>query len=279
MTLDRRQVLLFGALPLAAAAPPLKFGHRHASMMREPDLSVFELASRIRGLQGVELQVRWKNFNLWEKETLLRTKREAFRWGIQIPSLAGIWEPGTSLVSNPEESLRRSIAAAEVLGASVVLVAAFRDRCPNVAEESSYGPVVEVLRKVAPAAAGAGVVLGLENSLSPADNRKLAEMVSHPAVQIYYDVHNFEFYQHKDLAVPGISVVGKEHICQVHLKNEKKLLSEPGLIDWTAAVQALRRIGYEGWYVFETAHSGPEQCIEATERNIEFVKRVYTSAH
>lgn len=248
-------------------------------MMREPDLRVFELASRIRGLQGVELQVRWKTYNLWDKATQQATKREAFRWGMQIPSLAGIWAPGASLVANPEESLRRSIAAAEFLGASVVLVAAFRDRCPNVTDESSYGPVVGDLRKVAPAAADAGVVLGLETSLSPVDSRKLVEMVNHPAVQVYYDLHNMEFYRHKDQAVPGIAAIGKEHICQVHLKNEKKLLSEPGWIDWTAAVRSLRAIQYEGWYVFESAHTDPQQCIEATEHNIAFVRRVHNSNH
>ncbi|MFN7932766.1 MAG: sugar phosphate isomerase/epimerase family protein [Bryobacteraceae bacterium] len=275
----RRDIFYLGALPLAAGVPPLKFGHRHASMMREPDLSVFELASRIRGLQGVELQVRWKSFSLWDKGTLQATKREAFRWGIQIPSLAGIWRPGASLVSDPEESLRRAIAAAEFLGASVVLVAAFRERCPNVKEESSYGPVVRSLQKTAPIAADAGVVLGLETSLSPADNRKLVDFVNHPAVQVYYDVHNFEFYEHTGQAVPGIATVGKDRLCQVHLKNEKKLLAEPGLVDWTAAVRALRAVQYEGWYVFETAHTSAEQCVEATARNIEFVRSVYTSSH
>lgn len=247
--------------------------------MREPDLSVFEMASRIRGLHGVELQVRWKTYNLWDKPTLQATKREAFRWGVAIPSLAGIWGPGTSLMTNPEESLRRSIEAAHFLGASVVLVAAFRERCPNVTDESSYGAVVRNLQKVAPAAADAGVVLGLETSLSPADNGKLVDMVNHPAVRVYYDVHNFEFYEHKGLAVSGLAAVGKDRICQVHLKNEKKLLSEPGWIDWTAAVRALRDIQYEGWYVFETAHTSPAQCIEDTERNIEFVRKVYTSTH
>jgi sugar phosphate isomerase/epimerase len=246
-------------------------------MMREPDLSVFELASRIRGLQGVELQVRWKSYDLWDKATLRANKREAFRWGIHIPSLAGILGPGASLMTNCEESLRRSIVAAEFLGASVVLVAAFRERCQRMADESSYGPVVRNLERVAGVAADAGVVLGLETSLSPEDNRRLVNMVNHPAVRVYYDVHNFEFYGHKGQAVPGISVVGKDRLCQVHLKNEKKLLAEPGLVDWTAAVRALRGIQYEGWYVFETAHADAEQCIEATERNIEFVRGVYTS--
>lgn len=48
-------------------------------------------------------------------------------------------------------------------------------------------------RRWLPLQADAGVVLGLETSLSPADNRKLVDLVNHPAVQVYYDVHNFEF--------------------------------------------------------------------------------------
>ena len=35
------------------------------------------------------------------------------------------------------------------------------------------------------------------------------------------------------------------------------------------SAQAPKRIfGYESWYVFETKHSSPEQCVEATRKNI-----------
>jgi len=41
-------------------------------------------------------------------------------------------------------------------------------------------------------------------------------------------------YGHGDQAIPGVKLLGEERICMVHVKNGKKLLEEPGLIDWAA---------------------------------------------
>src|SRR5713101_6929995 len=121
--IGRRQFLassLFAAAG-SAADPPLKIGHRQASMMKGPGVEVFELASRIPGLSGVELQVVMKEYSLWDRDTLLTYKRAANRWGLRVPSLAGIWPPGRSLMkfATGEECYRKSIEAAELLGASV----------------------------------------------------------------------------------------------------------------------------------------------------------------
>jgi sugar phosphate isomerase/epimerase len=168
--------------------------------------------------------------------------------------------------------LLKSIRAAEILGSSVILVAFFRDNCPSMEDEAQYGPVVELLRQAAPAARDAGVILGLENSLSPADNAKLVDIISDPAVQVYYDLDNIEFYEHTGQAVPGIELLGPERICQVHVKNEERLIEDKGRVDWRAAFAAFKRIGYDGWYVFESRHSSQEQMIEATTRNIAFLR-------
>ena len=140
-------------------------------MLRTPTLDVFELASRIPGLLGVELQVITQAYSLWDRETLLSYKREANRWGLRVPSLAGIWPRGRSMLQTRTggECFRKAIETAEMLGSSVILVAALGANCPKMADEASYGPVVELLRKMAPVAAGAGVTLGIENSLGTAD--------------------------------------------------------------------------------------------------------------
>ncbi len=55
--------------------------------------------------------------------------------------------------------------------------------------------------------------------------------------------------------------------------NGKKLIEEPGPIDWPAAFRDFRQIGYAGWYVYETAHDSTEQCIQDTKKNNEFLRR------
>jgi len=272
--IDRRQFLLSSlAASLAAkpAAPP-PFGHRQANMSVPAGPIVFDVARQIP-LMGVELQVHFKGTTLWDRETALSYKAAGAKARIAIPSIAGIWPKGASLVTaaTAEEHVRKAIQTAELIGSKVILVAAFGDNCPKMDDEKSYGPVVSMLQKVSGAAGDAGITLGMETSLSPADHKRLVDLVSRPSVKVYYDLFNMEDYGHTGQAVPGLEVLGRWRICQIHLKNGSKLLELPGPVDWAAAVKGMAKIGYQGWFFFETAHSSPEQCIEATRKNMTFV--------
>jgi sugar phosphate isomerase/epimerase len=273
--MNRRHFLAasLAAASARAAASPLKFGHRQANMMTEAGPAVFDLAKDIRGLSGVELQVFFKGSTLWDAETLQAYKRAAARTRLEIPSIAGIWPPDAGLPQpTAEEHIRKAIRVAEALGAKSILAACFEANCPKMNDERSYGPVVELLQKVSGAASDAGVVIGMETSNSPAEDRKLIDLVNRPSIRIYYDLFNVELYKHTHEAVPGIAVL-KNRIRQVHLKNEDRLLEQPGPVAWADAVKGLRKIHYPGWFMFETSHSSPRQCIEATQQNIAFVTR------
>ncbi len=263
------------ASKLNAFAAPLKIGHRQANMTKKAGPEVFDIARRIPGISGVELQVQFQGTTLWDRETLRAYQRGAKKAGLAIPSLAGVWEKGASLMQPgvSEETLIKSIRAAEALKSRVILVAAFGKSIPDMSKEESYGPVVAMLQKVAKTAADAGVTLGMETSLSPADDKKLIDLVAKPSVKVYYDADNVERFGHKGASVPGYEVLGKARIAQIHVKNEDQLLEAPGRVNWTDALKAIRRIGYQGWLVFESSHSGPEQCIEATQKNIAFIRR------
>lgn len=278
----RRRDFLFSSLATTLATRlalsetlPLKFGHRQANMgITVPGPAVFEVASHIPGLSGVELQMFWKGQDLSDHSTALDYKREANRWGIEVPSIAGVWRRGESIfeAAAAEKTLSSAINTAELLGASVILVSQFKPNCPNMNDESSFEPVVRLYQKIAQRAADAGVTLGLETSLTPADDMKLIGLIGQPGVRVYFDAMNVET-NHPGLGVPGIELLGSR-IVQCHLKNENRLLDqEPSKVDWVAACKAFRRIQYNGWYVFETAHSSSDQCIEATRKNIRFVKQ------
>jgi sugar phosphate isomerase/epimerase len=283
--MDRRK-FLFSAFAAAAAgaaakrgaaAATLKFGHRQANMVTEPGPAVFDLAKQIHGLSGVELQVFFKGTTLWDKETLLAYQKAANRTGLPVPSVAGIWPPGASLLQpTAEEHLRKAIDVAESLHATTILAACFEQNCPKMDQEQSYGPVVALLQKVSGAARDAGVTIGMETSNSPADDLKLIDLVDRASIKVYYDLDNVERYAHTGEAVPGIALL-KSRIRQVHLKNENRLLEQPGRVNWADAAKGLADIGYTGWFVFETSHSSPQQCVEATEKNIAFVTRHYAS--
>ncbi len=262
------------AATTAGAVPPVKVGHREASMKLVGNLRVFETASKIPGLAGVELQIVSGAHNLWSKDTLRKYKREANRWGMQIPSLAGPFGRGVQLMKpGAEEQLRKAVAAAEFLGAGVILVPSFRDNCPDPATPEQSEPVLAMFRKVGAAAAEAGVTLGWENSRSPADNARMIDAIGHPNVRVYYDLDNGEFYGHKGQIEDGVKLLGRDRICQVHVKNEDRLIEDRGRIDWRKAFRELKAAGYDGWYVLESRHGDEAQLIESTSRNIEFIKR------
>ncbi len=153
-----------------------------------------------------------------------------------------------------------------------MLVAFFGESAPDVTDEASYGPVVSALKEAASQAKEAGVVLGLENSLNPKENKDLIGMIDHSAVKVYYDPDNMYRFGHGDAAVPGIELLGGEQIAGVHMKNNGRLLQQKGRVDWAAAFRALTEIGYDGWLIFETQHESHEQCKEMTRRNIAYVK-------
>ena len=265
------------ARELRAAAPAaLRFGHRQANMVTDPGPAVFDLAKQIHGLSGVELQVYFKGTTLCDAATLAPYKSAAARTGLTIPSIAGIWPPGASLLDkSAEENLRNAIRAAQSLGAVTILAACFEQNCPKMDREESYGPVVTLLQKVSAAARDAGVTIAMETSLTPSEDKQLMGLVDRPNIRVYYDLDNVDRY-HPGTALPGIAVL-KSLIRQVHLKNEDRLLEQPGRIDWAAAAKGLAAIGYSGWFFFETSHSGPQQCVQATEQNIAFITRNFAA--
>ncbi|MCU0915527.1 MAG: sugar phosphate isomerase/epimerase [Planctomycetes bacterium] len=263
------------SLTAAAGTPePLKIAIRAASMKMAGTPDVFKVAATIPGIHGVELQMMVGKPSLRDEDTLRRYRKEADRWGLKIPALAGIWDAGVTIRS-PKAVARviASMRAAETLGARVILAAFFRQEAPDMNDASSYGPIVSMLQKVAQPAADAGVVIGLENSLSPADNKKLVDLVGHPAVAVYYDPHNMDVYGHGKEAISGIKLLGKDRICMVHVKNGKMRIEEPGPVDWPAAFRSFREIGYAGWYVYETAHNSTQDCIQDTKKNNDFLRR------
>jgi sugar phosphate isomerase/epimerase len=117
-----------------------------------------------------------------------------------------------------------------------------------------------------------GPVLGLELSLNLEEHRRLMTLISHPAVRIYWDATGVDSMGHPGEGIQGIETLGSS-ICQMHLKNGNKLMEEPGLIDWTKALPAVKASGYEGWMAFETPHATPEACVEQTRKNLAFVTK------
>ena len=161
-----------------------------------------------------------------------------------------------------------SIPITKKLNARVILLPFFGKGALTTHEEMDY--VGDALREIAPEAEKAGVILGLEDTISAEDNVRIMERTKSPAVLTYYDVGNsteggFD-------VVKEIRWLGKDRICQFHLKDNPHYLGE-GNIDFPPVIKAIQDIGFRGFANLETA--SPSQSIEQDmTRNLHFVRRL-----
>jgi L-ribulose-5-phosphate 3-epimerase len=159
-----------------------------------------------------------------------------------------------------------SIPITAKLKTEVILLPFFGKASLTNHAEMDY--VAGVLKEIAPAAEKAGVVLGLEDTISAEDNVRIMERAGSPAVKVYYDVGNstnggFD-------VVKEIRWLGTGRICQMHLKDNPHYLGE-GSIDFPAVMRAITDIGFTGFANLET--DCPSKSVENDmTRNLKFIR-------
>ncbi|MBV8807077.1 MAG: sugar phosphate isomerase/epimerase, partial [Acidobacteriaceae bacterium] len=165
-----------------------------------------------------------------------------------------------------------SIRLTKALNVRVLLVPFFgRWALKTEAEMEHTG---DVLRELAPEAEKAGVILGLENTISAEDNVRIMDRARSKNVLVYYDVGNS--------TVAGFDVVkeilwlGKDRICQFHLKDNPHYLGE-GTIQFAPIIRAIHDIGFSGFANLETdAH--PQMLEADMRRNLAYIRKIMRRA-
>jgi sugar phosphate isomerase/epimerase len=294
--LDRRRFLRTSVSAAAASSiaawaanTPVKIAHREGNMPKKPGASAYELASGIPGLSGLEIG----GARVLDRANALAYKKESDRWRIRTVSLYGSFPQGTTLVNAgppAEEALRKTIQAGELLGATVIALGGFFETCPKMDSEASYGPCVELLKKMGPVAADSGLSIALELSLSVAEYQKLMELVGQTAVRPYWDATGTDHMGHPGDGIKGLEVFGN-NIPMMHLKNGRAgfLMEQVHLLDkhpkspvpeqvmsikWAEeGFPILKKAGYEGWFAFETPHSSLDAFVAETTKNVAFVMK------
>jgi L-ribulose-5-phosphate 3-epimerase len=148
-----------------------------------------------------------------------------------------------------------SIPIAKAMGVKVILLPFFGKWALETTNEMDY--VGDALRELAPEAEKAGVILGLEDTISARDNVRIMERSKSPAVLTYYDVGNST--RNGFNILEEIRWLGRERICEVHLKDNPNFLGQ-GKIDFPAVVDALADIGFDKWAQLET--DSPTRSVE-----------------
>ncbi|MBI3472756.1 MAG: sugar phosphate isomerase/epimerase [Candidatus Solibacter usitatus] len=152
------------------------------------------------------------------------------------------------------------------LDARVILLPFFGRGALRTNEEMAY--VADVLKELGPEAAKAQILLGIENTISAEDNARILDRVASPAVKVYYDIGNSA--RGGFPVVREIRWLGKDRICQFHLKDNPHYLGE-GAIDLPGVMKAISDLKFEGFANLET--DTPSKSVENDmARNLKFIR-------
>jgi L-ribulose-5-phosphate 3-epimerase len=169
--------------------------------------------------------------------------------------------------------VRDSIRMTKALGVEVLLIPMFgKWAILNHAERDYVG---DAMRDLGPEAEKAGVILGLEDTISAEDNVRIMERSRSKAVSVYYDVGNST--RNGFDVVKEIRWLGKSRICQIHLKDNPGYMGE-GKINFTEVVKAIADIGFTGYANLETETKQGSTVEADMQRNLAFIRREISRA-
>ncbi|WP_020605826.1 sugar phosphate isomerase/epimerase family protein [Spirosoma spitsbergense] len=239
------------------------------------DSDAFKVAKQI-GLDGVQVSLNTKaDYEHLRQPAMQHACKEAAQQaGVAIGGLAiGLLnEIPYKSDAQTEAWVQDSVDVAKALGVKNVLLAFFNNNDLRNDKEGTR-IVIERLKAVAPKAEKAGVVLGIESWLSAPEHMAILDAVGSPAVKVYYDVCNssvmgYDIFQE-------IRDLGKERICEFHLKENGHLLGE-GPVDLAKVRQAIEAIGYEGWLQIEGAIPAGRPMLESYRYNNKTVRSLFS---
>lgn len=282
MNLTRRNFIQAGAAGLAfagigdqsltayAAAKSVRFrlGVTDWNLRQTAKIESVALSKKL-GFDGVQISIGRK-MELNDKALQQAFLAESKRVGQPLASLCLDILHVNGLKSDPlgQRWTAESIPIAKAMGVKVILLPFFGKWALQSQAEMDF--VGDALKEIAPAAEKAGVILGLEDTISARDNVRIMERSKSPAVLTYYDVGNST--QNGFDVIEEIRWLGGKRICEVHLKDNPGYLGQ-GKINFKAVVEVLASIGFDKWAQLEC--DAPSGSIENDmKKNLGFIRSV-----
>lgn len=264
-----------GAVPFAAArtGPPLRIGVTDWNLNLTANPESVPTAARL-GFQGVQVSFGRRlvdgKMPADRPETIARYLALSRQYKLPIDGTCVDRLHDNGLISDPLASkwVLDAIRLTKELHTKVLLVPFFGRWAIKTQGEMQH--VGDALRELAPEAEKAGVILGLEDTISAEDNVRIMDRSRAKNVLVYYDVGNST--ENGFDVVREIRWLGKSRICQFHFKDNPHYLGE-GSIQFAPIVQAIKDIGWSGWANLET--DVPAAELEAgMRRNLIYIRRI-----
>ena len=258
------------SLAAYAAAKSVRFrlGVTDWNLRQTVKLESVALSKKL-GFDGVQISIGRK-MELSDKALQQSFLAESKRVGQPLASLCLDILHVNGLKSDPlgQRWTAEAIPIAKAMGIKVILLPFFGKWALQTQAEMDY--TGDALKEIAPAAEKAGVILGLEDTISARDNVRIMERSKSSAVLTYYDVGNST--QNGFDIIEEIRLLGRKRICEVHLKDNPSYMGQ-GKINFKAVVEALADIGFDKWAHLETV--APSGSIEDDmKKNLGFIRGV-----
>jgi L-ribulose-5-phosphate 3-epimerase len=260
-----------------AAEWPLRIGVTDWNLNLGADPQAVPLAAKL-GFQGVQISFGRKLVNdkmpVDDPAVIARYLSLSRQYKIPIDGTCVDRLHDNGLKSDPlaPKWVHDSIRLTKALHTKVLLLPFFGRWALKTKAERDY--VGDALRELGPEAAKAGVILGLEDTISAEDNVRIMERSRSASVLVYYDVGNSTeagFDPAKE-----IRWLGRERICQFHLKDNPHFLGE-GSIQFAPIMRAIREIQFSGFANLET--DVPASQLDADLRkNLAYIRGVMAQA-
>lgn len=257
-----------------ASPPKFKIGACDWSIRQRQTPDAFAVAKEI-GLDGLEVSFSEPSsqYDLREESVRREYIDTAEAEGVEIASLAMGVLNQVPYATDPrtEQWVADVVDVMPALSVKVCLLAFFGNGDIQ-GKRDKQDEVIRRLKKVAPRAEDAGVVLGVESWMNVEEHLRILDAVDSPAVRVYYDVANMTTRGY-DVG-QEIRRLGKERICQFHMKENGQLLGK-GKVDFTCVKEAIEDIGYRGWLIIEGATIRGTSVNECYKMNRQFLRSLF----
>jgi sugar phosphate isomerase/epimerase/dienelactone hydrolase len=123
-------------------------------------------------------------------------------------------------------------------------------QCDMKKNPSVRDSVIARLKVAGKLAEQAGVIIGIETSLTAKEEVELLKQIGSPAIKIYFNFSN-PLKEGRDL-ISEIKILGKDRISMIHATNKDSVwLENDPQIDMYKVKKCLDEIGWSGWLVIE----------------------------
>ena len=251
-------------------------------ILKRQKLGAFQLAKEL-GADGVEVDMGGLGEReTWDNQLTNAATRQQFidkakELGLEIPSLAMTGFFAQSFAERPTVPSMIQDCVDTMTQMNVKVAFLPLGVKGDLTKNPELRPaIVDRLKMAGDLASKAGVVIGVETSLSAAEEVKLLDEVNSPAIKIYFNFAN-AIKNGRDISLE-LRTLGKERICQIHATNEDGAwLQNDPKIDLSQIKRTLDELGWSGWLVIERSRDAtdPRNVKRNFSANAAYLKSVF----